>query len=163
MERRATKEARSKADVIRVVLVSALAVLFSSPAAEALGGPTPFLLGPAFADLGGTVITVDIHPGNDATRMNPRSRGRVPVAILTTAAFDATTVDLDSVELGPDRALPYKTTLEDVDGDGDLDAVLHYWAMETGVGCGASAATLRGHTDSGQSFRGTDSVRTGCR
>jgi hypothetical protein len=56
------------------------------------------------------------------------------VAILTTPAFDAVTVDPLSVALGPAGAHEAhgRGHTDDVDADGDLDLVLHSRTQETG-------------------------------
>ena len=38
-------------------------------------------------------VTIDIKLGGDPKSVNPRSKSAIPVAILTTDDFDATTVD----------------------------------------------------------------------
>ena len=45
-------------------------------------------------------VEIDIKPGSDPNSINLRSKGVIPVAILTTEDFDATTVDPLSVEFG---------------------------------------------------------------
>lgn len=113
-----------------------------------------------------TEVIVDIKPGSDPNSVNPRSKGVIPVAILSDAHFDATTVDPLSVRFGPDEAeeAHRRGHVEDVDGDGIDDLMLHFRTQETGIHCGTTEATLTGVTTSGESIRGTDSVRTvGCR
>jgi hypothetical protein len=54
--------------------------------------------------------------------------------------------------------------MEDVDGDGDNDMILHFNTQYTGIVCGNTSASLTGSTFGGQAFRGSDSIRTvGCR
>ena len=43
------------------------------------------------------IVSVDIKPGSHINRINTRSKGVIPVAILTTDSFDATTVDVSTV------------------------------------------------------------------
>ena len=93
--------------------------------------------------------------------MNPP--GKVPVAILTTEDFDASTVDAGTVHFGPGAAPPVRYALEDVDGDTDWDLILHFDTQETGIGCDDTEATLTGQTLGGVPIAGTDSIkRVGC-
>jgi hypothetical protein len=108
---------------------------------------------------------VDIKPGSDPNSINPKSKGVIPVAVLTTDDFDAMTVDPLSVEFGPSGAKEThgKGHIEDVDGDGDQDMVLHFKTQQTGIQCGDSEASLTGKTTSGEDITGTDGIQTvGC-
>lgn len=109
---------------------------------------------------------IDIKPGGLPNSINPKSKGVIPVAILTTDAFDATTVDPLSVAFGPNRAMEAhrRGHIEDVDGDGDLDLLLHFRTQETGIQCGFTSAFLTGETFDGQVIEGSDSIKTvGCK
>jgi hypothetical protein len=47
-------------------------------------------------------ISIDIKPGLDRiTRVNPKAKGTIPVALLSAAGFDASKVDESSVRFGP--------------------------------------------------------------
>jgi len=112
-----------------------------------------------------TPVSIDIKPGSYPNSINPKSKWLIPVAILTTASFDATTVDPASVRFGPGGATEAHGTghIEDVDGDGDDDLMLHFKTQATGIQCGATSAALTGQTQGGQPIEGIDSVRTvGC-
>lgn len=111
-------------------------------------------------------VLVDIKPGSDPSSINPRSRGVIPVAILTTDTFDATTVDPTTVRFGSTRAAaaPAQSALEDVDGDADTDLILHFKTQDTGIACGDTSATLTGETFGGQAIEGSDAIMTvGCK
>jgi len=105
-------------------------------------------------------VDIDIKPGSDLNPINLTSKGVIPVAILTTEAFDATSIDPSTTMFGPDGATEAhgKGHIEDADYDGDLDLVLHFKTQDTGISCGASAAFLTGATFDGQAIEGSDSI-----
>ena len=102
---------------------------------------------------------IDIKPGSDPNSINLKSKGVVPVAVLTTDLFDAATVDPETVQLeGVD---PVKWAMDDVDEDGDLDLILHFSTRDLAgiLDINSIDATLSGETYDGEAFSGTDSVR----
>jgi len=107
-------------------------------------------------------VLIDIKPGSFPNSINPRSRGRIPVGILTTGTFDATTVDPNTVRFGATgtEAAPVHFALEDVNGDGDTDLILQFNTQATGIVCGETSASLTGQTFGGQAVEGSDSIRT---
>ncbi|HSL81620.1 MAG TPA: hypothetical protein VLF66_02515 [Thermoanaerobaculia bacterium] len=117
-------------------------------------------------------VALDVKPGSDPNSVNPRSKGVIPVAILTTstadgdaADFDAWDIDPLSLAFGPDGAgiAHAYAHAEDVDGDGDLDMVVHFRTRETGIACGDTEAALSGRTLDGVAIGGVGSIRTvGC-
>ncbi len=111
-------------------------------------------------------VAIDIKPGSNPNSVNPRNKGVVPVAILTDNTFDAATVDAATVRFGATgtEAAAVRSSLEDVDGDGDADRLFHFNTQATGIRCGDTAAALTGETFDGHMIQGTDSVKTaGCK
>ena len=111
-------------------------------------------------------VTIDITPGGFPNSINPAGRGVIPVAVLTTGTFNAALVDAPTVRFGATgtEAAPVHFALEDVDLDGDLDLILQFTTLQTGIVCGTTSATLTGMTIDGVAITGTDSVNTvGCR
>lgn len=115
-----------------------------------------------------TTVAIDIKPGGASNPINLRSRGTIPVAILSTESFDASTVDLGTVTLaGAGVALKKngapQASLEDVNGDGRPDLVVHVDTaaldIEALKGYQTGTLTLEGRTYSGESIRGSDSVK----
>lgn len=129
------------------------------------GGPFAqegsFTIGPPLK----VVVPIDIKPGTIPNTINPKSKGVIPVAILTTPTFSAVSVDPLSVKFGPNGATEShgRGHIEDADGDGDMDMVLHFKTEETGIQCGDVEASLTGETFGGQAIIGTDAIQTvGC-
>lgn len=111
-------------------------------------------------------VVIDIKPGSFPNSINPKSKGTIPVAILTTATFDATTVDPATVRFGRTgtEAASVHAALEDVDLDGDTDLILHFNTQTTGIQCGDTSASLTGETLDGQMIQGSDAINTvGCK
>jgi hypothetical protein len=110
---------------------------------------------------GANILTViiDIKPGDGTNPINLKSKGVIPVAIVTTSTFDATTVDPSSVTFGPSGTKSQSSSLEDVNGDGLLDLVLHFRTQQTGIQSSDTQACLNGQTSTGTSIQGCASIR----
>ena len=128
--------------------------------------PNNGFFGMAFVTHNARAVDIDIKPDSFPNSINPRSTGVIPVAILTTDSFDATTVDPATVLFGATgtEAAAVHSALEDVDGDGDTDMILHFNTQATGIACGDTSASLTGETIDGQMIEGSDSIKTvGCK
>jgi hypothetical protein len=100
--------------------------------------------------------SIDIKPGSYPNSINLKSKGVVPVAVLTTDDFDASTVDPSTVEFA--GASPVRWTMEDVDGDGDVDILFHFKTQELNLDENSTEAHLTGYTHGGEFIWGVDTV-----
>lgn len=72
-----------------------------------------------------TLVAIDIKPGSLPNCIKKTSKGTIPVAILSTASFDAANVDASTVSI--DGIAPIRSTgNKDVSEDGLIDLVLHF-------------------------------------
>ena len=110
------------------------------------------------------IVSIDIKPGSDPNSINPSSNGVIPVAILTTDDFDATTVYPSTLsfmaadDLGGGEPNCVRHGLEDVDGDGDLDLVCKFPQKTTWINCNTTQGAIIGETFGGQFIMGFDSI-----
>ena len=113
------------------------------------------------AGVWGTIkVQIDIMPGGNPNPINLSSGGVIPVAILTTAVFDAANVDASTVLFGPGGAQAVSWALEDVDLDDDIDMTLKFNNDDTDFAVGDTQAELIGQTFGGINIHGSDSVNT---
>jgi len=103
-------------------------------------------------------VDIDIKPGSDPNSINFGSKGVVPVAVLTTDDFDASTINPETVSFA--GASPVRWAMEDVDGDGDMDMLFHFDTQALNLDASSTEATLTGNTTDGTPIQGTDTVNT---
>jgi len=109
-------------------------------------------------------VSIDIKPGSDPNSINPRSRGVIPVALLSTDSFDAMAVAPATVKFGANgmQTSPAHYAVEDINEDGMDDYIFHFRTQQTGIDCETESATLTGDAVGGF-IEGSDSVRpVGC-
>ncbi len=113
----------------------------------------------------GNANLFSLDPSSDPDAINPNSKDVIAVAVLGSVNFDATQVDFSTTQFGPDKASPvHDGHVEDVNDDDFFDMVFHFNTQDTGISCGDTEARLSGETFGGDTFTGTNSVRTaGCR
>ena len=102
-------------------------------------------------------ISIDIKPCADLNSINLKSKGKIPVAVLTTDDYDVLEIDPVTIEFA--GANPLKWAFEDVDYDGDIDLILHFNTQELTLTEGDTEATLIGETVAGVPIEGTDSIK----
>lgn len=111
-------------------------------------------------------LAIDIKPGSDPNSINPRSKGRIPVAILSSLEFYApAVVDAESLTFGAqgdEKSLAFCNPIsEDVNDDGYDDIICHFYTPKTGFQCGDTVGVVNGWSMDGSplALEGSDSVR----
>lgn len=109
-------------------------------------------------------VIIDIKPGSRENSINRGSEGKIPVAIISDANFNAfALVDRSSLTFGrtgEEHSLAFcNATAEDVNGDGLPDLVCHFATKLTGFQAGDNSGILKGRTTNGTIFTAEDSVR----
>jgi hypothetical protein len=105
-------------------------------------------------------VTVDVKPGEAPNRINPKSKGTTPVAILSTAAFDAADVLVSTVVLAGEKVETKggrpQASMEDVDGDGRADLLMHFDTPS--ISGSGTVLELTGRTKDGSGIAGKDTI-----
>lgn len=104
-------------------------------------------------------INIDIKPGGGAVApINPKSKGGIPVALLSSDDFDALKVDFASLTFGStgdERSLQRcGKGGEDVNSDGRLDLVCHFETQATRFGATDLEGIVKGKGGDGMRFEG---------
>jgi hypothetical protein len=123
--------------------------------------------------VGFVTVGTDIAPGGMPNAVSQKKKGSLPVGILSTSTFDATLIDVSSVQLGDGNGndIPaeqqrgrYVTRTEDVNNDGRMDLVVSFAVQDLTNSGDLTASTtslvIRGFQGNGScvNFRGTDAV-----
>ena len=102
------------------------------------------------------IVNIDVKPGTNQTIINVGAKGVIPVAILSTDTFNASTVNPLTVSFGSTgtEAAPRHWAVQDVNGDGLPDLILQFSTQSTGLQAGDTQAVLMGMSNDGTPFRG---------
>jgi hypothetical protein len=108
-------------------------------------------------------VLVDIKPDDLSNSVNTSNNGTIPVAILSSSAFDATTqVNRNSLTFGrtgEENSLAFPPKPEDVNGDGLMDLICHFDTQRTNLTADDSQAVLLGKMITGTVIQGMDFVQ----
>lgn len=104
-------------------------------------------------------ISIDIKPGSgERAPINPKSKGKIPVALLSSAGFSAMDIKPASLTFGAtgnEASLSKCNSAgEDVNGDGLLDMVCHFDNQTAAFEANSLEGVVRGSTKSGVAFEG---------
>ncbi|HEU4646768.1 MAG TPA: PPC domain-containing protein [Burkholderiales bacterium] len=116
---------------------------------------------PALEEL--LLINIQVKPGSgEFAPINLKSKGSIPVALISSDDFEALKVDRDSLTFGAtgDESSLRKCAWEgeDVGGDSKLDLVCHFENQKTGFGPDNLDGTLKGTID-GKPFKGSGALK----
>lgn len=109
------------------------------------------------------LVQIDIRPGESPNVINLKSKGLIPVAVLSSERFDATALDPSAIRFagasvavrGKDRPLADRL---DIDGDGDLDLRVRFETSALTIPAGATSAILAGIGPDGWPIEGKDDI-----
>ena len=135
-----------------------------------VGGQTATFLGIShFSTVVGLVpevihVQIDVKPGTEENTINLRSNGVLPIAILSSASFDATTLDPATIDVEGAQVrlrgngVPMASR-NDLNGDGLLDLLVQVSTNTINLSEGQGVVTLTASTFSGTAISGQDSIR----
>ena len=102
-------------------------------------------------------VAIDIKPGSYPNSINLKSKGKVPVAILTTDDFNAQDVDPETCMFA--GAVPLRWNMYDLGKDGDNDMILHFRTKDLeDLNKDSTEASIECETYDGIQIIGTDTV-----
>ena len=114
-------------------------------------------------DVQGYFTPIDIRPGKAVNNINPASRGRLELAILSTRTFDATKeVNQATITFGRTGSEQSFSncikTAKDVNNDGLPDLLCRVWTKSSGILATDRHATLRFVGTNGTAYEGRDRI-----
>jgi|SRR5579872_5432872 len=136
-----------------------------SPAPPPPNAPPPVTPPPA----GPMTVKIDIRSGDDdhehdAAEINPKSHGKIQVAILSTPSFSAPShVDMTSLTFGHtgnEQSMAFcETNRQDVNHDHVSDLVCHFDTQKAAFQKGDTLGFLKGKLADGTPIQGSDRIR----
>jgi hypothetical protein len=109
--------------------------------------------------LNSSTVAIDVIPGDAANQVFPNRAGKLPVAILSSAEFDATQVDPATLRFGSAEAsINDAVTITNVDGLFSDDTVAPFSVEESGIFCNDTVVMLSGSTYAGDGFAGSGTI-----
>ena len=130
----------------------------SNPTMVSNGDYTLVISGVSAAQVAVMQVNIEVKPhSHRRTRIDPKSKHKIPVALLSSSEFDAANVDQKSLTFGPTGDEPSFSHCHypyDVNHDGLVDMVCDFKNDVAGFEPGDLEGILRGKTDDGREFEG---------
>jgi len=104
------------------------------------------------------LMAVDVKPDSEDNVINLKSKGVVPVAILSSLEFDARSVIVETVSFAGSSDIKHQGHLEDINGDGILDLLLHFNTQSLLLDPNSTIGVVTGKTTDRQLIYGEDHV-----
>ena len=106
-----------------------------------------------------TLTDLDVLPGDPANVVYPNKTGKLPVAVLSSATFDATQVDPATLRFGVGQATPTAPpVVANVDGQYGADTTARFQVFQSGIACNDTDVSLSGETYGGEQFIAEDAI-----
>ena len=111
-------------------------------------------------------VAIDVKPGNDEwAPINPKSQGKIPVALLSSVDFNAMLADQSSLTFGAtgtEASLSHCNKQgRDVNGDGRLDLICHFHTAKTGFSHDHAEGKMQGRLATSKAeFQGRGFLKT---
>jgi len=118
----------------------------------------PILLDNIVVDTGYIGVGIDVLPGDEANVVYPNKSGKLPVAILSSAEFDATQLYVPSLKI---NSMPTAELVgaQNVDGVHGPDLVVTFPVQQSGILCNDTEVTITGTSQSStDQISGVDSI-----
>jgi hypothetical protein len=110
-------------------------------------------------------VKIDVKPGDEPTMVERNRGGFLPVAIISTDQFDAVSLDVASIRIGPTgtEAEAARTTKSDVNEDKRTDLLVLVRVQDLNIKCGDTAIRMTAKTNDGVAVEGMEAVKVeGC-
>jgi len=116
------------------------------------GGPVA--LDNIVIDTGRWDVEIDVLPGDEANVVYPNKSGDLPIAILSSAEFDATQVSVSGLKINTQPNVAELVGVANVDGLYGPDLVAQFPVQESAIFCNDTEITITGYTDTGDYITG---------
>jgi hypothetical protein len=99
-----------------------------------------------------------VLPGDEANVVYPNKGGKLPIAILSSAEFDATQVYVSGLKINQQPYVAELVGVENVDGLHGPDLVTQFPVQSSAIFCDDTEVSITGYTNNGDSISGTGAI-----